>query len=401
MPVNPFAVTAPEGAYVHVPFCASRCLYCDFYSKRPQADDFRLYTESILAEIKSEAALARRRFGGLKPLRSLYFGGGTPAFLPLRNLALIFRAIADEFGLAPDCECTVEANPDKALPRKLAGLREIGFNRLSIGLQSADDRLLKRIGRLHDRADFECSLQSAVYAGFHNISADLIFGLPGQTVESFLRDCRYLFGLPVQHLSFYSLQLEEGTALAEEAALNPLILPSEEEEREMYHRLLKILPAAGFRHYEISNAGREGFFSRHNLLYWNARPYYAFGPAAASYAGGVRASRPEDLYRWAERARADGNQWDADEIIDAEEARYEYAMLRLRLREGLGFDKYNELFGRDAKTDFGTIFASLVRKGLLRVTEDSARLSERGLDFANLVFQAFVRGDEQASKSTL
>lgn len=388
---NPFACSAPESAYVHVPFCASRCSYCDFYSKRPAPDDFRLYTETILLEIRNTAAMARARFGSLKPLRTLYFGGGTPSFLSLSALERIYRCIEDEFGLCEDSERTVEANPDRSLPGKLPGLRSMGFNRLSMGLQTANDTILECLGRVHRLDDFERAMKSALSAGFHNISTDLIFALPTQTMEDFLRDCHYLLAQEITHLSFYSLQVEEESALAREIAQDPSLLPSEEEEREMYHRLLELLPGAGFSHYEISNAGRPGYFSRHNLIYWNAKPYYAFGPAAASYVGGVRAHRPSDLQLWARQLEGGGKASVTDEIIDPEEARYEYVMLRLRLSEGLRFREYRELFGRDAQEDFAEIFHSLEKRGLLRREEDFIRLSHLGLDLANQVFLAFIR----------
>ena len=353
----------PTAAYIHVPFCASRCSYCDFYSLRPWAEAFWRYTRAVCLEIRAEAAAATRKNGALAPLTSCYFGGGTPSFLPLSALEEIMDTLHRSFAFDADAEITLEANPAKNLPARLPALRRLGFNRLSLGLQSADNRLLQRLGRIHTREDFAESLCAAREAGFDNISSDLIFALPGQNQESFAEEVEWLLQYPLEHLSFYSLQLEEGTPLAAEMARDSSELPGEDEERAMYHSLRRRLSQSGLFPYEISNAARPGFASRHNLVYWNALPYYAFGPAAASY---------------------------TDEKIDRASEQAAYVMLRLRLTEGLSFKAYCERFGEEPQLRFAGAFARLQERGLLRRTPEGLALSELGLDLANQVMLEFV-----------
>lgn len=385
----------PTAAYIHVPFCASRCSYCDFYSLRPRAEAFQRYTQAVCLEIRAEAAATVQQNGTTAPLKSCYFGGGTPSFLPLSALEEIMDTLRRSFSFDAEAEITLEANPAKNLPARLPALRQMGFNRLSLGLQSADNRLLQRLGRIHSREDFAESLRAAREAGFDNISSDLIFALPGQSLESFAEEVEWLLQFPLEHLSFYSLQLEEGTPLAAEMARDPSELPGEDEERAMYHSLRRRLSQSGFFPYEISNAARPGFASRHNLVYWNALPYYAFGPAAASYTAGVRRHNPEDFELWEQKVLAAGEtQAHAaaieDEKIDRASEQAEYAMLRFRLTEGLSFKAYRERFGEEPQLHFADAFSRLQERGLLQKTPEGLALSELGLDLANQVMLEFV-----------
>ena len=385
----------PTAAYIHVPFCASRCSYCDFYSLRPRAEAFQRYTQAVCLEIRAEAAATVQQNGTTAPLKSCYFGGGTPSFLPLSALEEIMDTLRRSFSFDAEAEITLEANPAKNLPARLPALRQMGFNRLSLGLQSADNRLLQRLGRIHSREDFAESLRAAREAGFDNISSDLIFALPGQSLESFAEEVEWLLKFPLEHLSFYSLQLEEGTPLAAEMARDPSELPGEDEERAMYHSLRRRLSQSGLFPYEISNAARPGFVSRHNLVYWNALPYYAFGPAAASYTAGVRRHNPEDFELWEQKVLAAGEtQAHAaaieDEKIDRASEQAEYVMLRFRLTEGLSFKAYRERFGEEPQLHFADAFSRLQERGLLQKTLEGLALSELGLDLANQVMLEFV-----------
>lgn len=390
---NPFAAMVPEAAYIHVPFCASKCYYCDFYSCTPKPEDFALYEQAFYQETRLLVE-SRQRWGlPIHPLRSVYFGGGTPSFLPAAMTGRMLEQLESLFGLCSDCEITLEANPSKALPKKLPELRRMGFNRLSMGLQSADNRLLKRIGRLHTAEDFACAAEAAVKAGFHNFSSDIILGLPGQTLEGFKLELDWLLQFPLTHLSYYSLQLEEGTRLGDELLRDPSGLPSELEERAMYHYLADELPRHALYPYEISNAGAEGCASRHNLVYWNAEPYFAFGPSAASYDSGIRRHNPHDLKVWAEAVMKGREAYPAaelDECIDGRGARSEYVMLRLRLAEGVRFESYEALFGEDLRERFGERVLRLVRRGLLQMDGEHIALSALGRDLANQAFLEFI-----------
>ena len=388
---NPFALASPRSAYVHVPFCASRCTYCDFYTCQVRKDDFQVFEQAIIEEIRQARENALCQFSKLDKLETLYFGGGTPSFLPLSVLYNILREIDLCFSLASDCEISLEANPAKNLPAKLPSLFSMGFNRLSMGLQSADNQLLKKLGRIHTHKDFLHSLEAAISAGFENISTDLIFGIPGQKLDSFLEEASELLALPISHLSYYSMQFEKGTPLGDYCLAHPEVLPGEEEERAMYKGLRSLLKEESFVTYEISNAAKAGKASKHNLVYWNAKPYYAFGPSAASYIGGQREHRIEDLDLWASKVlSADPSYLILDETIDGDEARAEYMMLRLRLEEGLIFSDYQALFCEDARERFSKELAELEQRGLIQVSGEKLVLTELGLDLENQVSMAFL-----------
>lgn len=383
---NPFAAIPPSSLYIHVPFCASRCSYCDFYSQRPGHDDFDRYTDCLIHEM--EASIPADL-----PFKTLYFGGGTPSFLPLRCWERIFNFIATRLRLDPSAELTLEANPSADLPAKLRPFRDFGINRLSLGLQSSHDRLLQQLGRIHRFDQFEEALQAALRAGFVNISLDLMFGIPGQSMRDFEEDLDYVSALPVTHLSAYSLQIEEGTPLAADVKLDPSILPAEEEEREMYHLLLDRLPGAGFRPYEISNAAKPGYESRHNSVYWRAEPYYALGPSASSYVGGIRRTNVADLKRWMQVWTGRNQAYAAsaiDEVVDGESAAHEFAMLSFRRMDGLKREEYAALFHERAEERFADPIERMKERGLILETTEGWRLSRAGLDLANLVFEAFL-----------
>lgn len=401
---NPFAVSLPRGAYIHVPFCLSKCAYCSFYSIAAGPEAYRNYTDHLLKEIDLEMAdfwHQRGEQGHQIPLSSLYFGGGTPSLLPAEELAEILERLKQHFLITDKTEITLEANPSSSLFPQLQAWRKLGINRLSLGLQTTDDNLLKQLGRRHNYQQFLESYQGARELGFHNISLDLIFGLPYEKLEDWEQDLRTVLALAPDHLSFYSLQLEEGTALGEALLDDPSSLPAEDEERAMYHLLTQILPQHGLFPYEISNAARPGFESRHNSLYWRAEPYFAFGPAASSYTLGERRSRPADLRLWENyidqgpslatytEARAKACE---SETIDAEEARREFMLLGFRMLAGVSETRYRACFDENMTERFGGELERLSQRGLIEQSPDGDRfaLTLLGRDLANQVFLEFV-----------
>ncbi len=393
-------------AYVHIPFCIKKCCYCDFISYPGCSEaEQTAYVAALLREIRRVAAGLRRRESDwqIVPLQSVFLGGGTPSILPAGQISSILSCLAEEFGLDPAGEFTLEANPGTVSMENLQAYRAAGFNRISLGLQAAQPGLLQRLGRIHTTEDFCQSVLWAAAAGFRSINADIMFGLPGQTTADIEQTLDLVLSLPVDHLSFYALTLEEGTPLYDVCRRQPDLLPDDETERSQYHRICRYLAEKGFEHYEISNSARPGCRCRHNLTYWRGEPYYGFGAGAHSFLQGVRRANTGDLadYRNAfpesgavvPETGGEANLWPAAqtlEIIDRGEAMKEMMLLGLRLIDGVGFSDFQNRFGQDMRDYFDLPIKKLIRRGLLLQDEQGIRLSVLGLDLANQVFQEFV-----------
>ena len=310
------------GVYIHIPFCASRCDYCDFYTVTRRGDLFEPYTEAVCRAVATAPLEAGREVG------SVYFGGGTPALLGPKRLGKMLAAVAKRWALAPDAEITLEANPGAVTGAALRGFREAGFNRLSLGVQSGVDGRLRDLGRIHTAGGAAETVRLAREAGFENLTLDLMLGLPGQGVEEGLFSAEFILGLAPEHISCYLLQLEEGTRYAARYREEEL---DEESQRAVYLAVCDRLEAAGYRQYEISNFARPGYESRHNLRYWTGAEYLGIGPSAAGYLRGERYSFPRDLEGFV--TAADPWSLPMDEGPGGSEA--ETVMLRLRLADGV------------------------------------------------------------------
>ena len=394
---EPFRPDEPAlAAYVHIPFCKSKCSYCDFYSCPGQPPEkLAAYTAAVISEITATARIENRT--KTMRLRSVFLGGGTPTIMPAEQLAAILDSLRENYGLSPDGEFTLEANPGTVTSESLGQLRRAGFNRISFGLQAAQPHLLQLLGRTHDMQDFVKSLELAKAAGFESCNADIMFGLPGQTVEDVEETVAKLLLLPIDHVSFYSLSLEEHTPLKAACDQAPGLLPEEETERLQYRRIAQILKQAGFVHYEISNAARPGRECLHNLVYWHARPYLGFGAAAHSYRRGVRRANVADIDEYiavwtsgAVPSRLPFPGSDDLEIIDREGAMKETMILGLRLLTGVSAAEFAGRFGVSLNDVFGPVIDRLAGRGLLAVQDGRVRLTRTGLDLANQVFMAFI-----------
>lgn len=356
----------PIGLYVHVPFCDGKCPYCDFYSLRGTEESMDNYTKSIIDYIKYYSALISR------PADTLYFGGGTPSLLGTRRLAAILDAARHGFTLA-DAEITCEVNPTRNLDAFFPELYAAGFNRLSIGLQSANEGELRLLGRRHTAEQAWSAVKSAQRAGFTNISLDLMLAVQGQTQESLRDSIAFCADAGVQHVSSYLLKVEPGTQYGKRE--RELDLPGEEEAAELYLLACGELERCGFGQYEISNFARPGFKSRHNLKYWNCEEYLGLGPAAHSYLQGKRFYYPRSL-----RAFLEGEQ-------PAEEgpggAYEEYAMLRLRLTEGLTNKGSRERFGVPVPEDLCRRARPYQAAGLVACDRVGVRLTRQGFLVSN------------------
>lgn len=388
------ATDIPGAAYIHVPFCRSKCAYCDFASCARREQDIPLWLTAIKHEIQATARWMNTHRQKTVPLDSVFFGGGTPSLLKPEQVGQILYVLKECFGLSPACEITLEANPGTLGQTDFSRLRQFGVNRLSLGLQAAQDRHLRNLGRIHTVHDFTVGVEQAAAAGFHRISADIMLGLPGQTLADVTETLGLIFSLPIQHVSYYSLILEEGTPFYARYRDHPEYLPDEDLERLLYHETMVKLRAQGYIPYEISNAAQPDERCRHNLVYWNALPYYAFGPAAHSYVDGIRRGNTADLDEWLHIWRdEDTMAFSAvreSETISPAEERKEFMLLGLRLLDGVSFAEYHRRFGRDMAADFSQELLRLQRRSLIEYTDTGIRLTLVGLDLANQVFMEFV-----------
>lgn len=352
------------GVYVHIPFCASRCSYCDFFSTLKLADAGGPYVEAVLAE----ALLRRDELHG-EAVKTLYLGGGTPSQLPLPLLSRLIEGLRGVFDLSGVEELTVEANPDDVTPGWCEALRSLGVNRVSMGVQSFEDHILRLIGRRHTAAQADEAVANLRRAGIDNISIDLIYGLPGQTVESWATSVKRALALRPQHISAYGLSYEEGTRLWHQRERGEIAEVPEEQCLEMYRTLIDELQAAGYEHYEISNFALPGYHSRHNSSYWDDTPYLGLGAAAHSYDGAVRRYNPSDLTGYINRTQAGELACDQERLTWQE--RYdERVMLGLRTARGVDAARLRQDFGDEAWRHFTHEASKRIKDGHLRLSED-------------------------------
>lgn len=360
----------PVGVYIHVPFCLSKCPYCDFYSVKSDSSLIESYVAAVCRAIKHSGEDGRR-------VDSIYFGGGTPSLLDKKYLSGILEALDRTFVFAGP-EITLEANPAAALVRGLRGLRSAGFNRISFGVQSAVDAELSALGRLHTAEDARRSILAANDAGFENISADLMLGVPRETGESLKHSIDFLTDLPLSHISAYMLKIEEGTAFAKSG--ERMLCPDEDSAAEIYLDCVKALEGEGFSQYEISNFAKKGMESLHNLKYWRCEEYLGIGPSAHSFISGRRFYTPRNLKSFIEA----GNP--ASLVVsDGDGGGFEeYAMLRLRLCEGLDLTVAAKKFGMDTEK-IAKKAAVLERQGLLSLKKNIISLTPKGFLLSNPV----------------
>ena len=379
------------GIYAHIPYCVKKCAYCDFVSSavgNSAAREMQDYAAALRAEILREVPPLRARWGDVT---TVYIGGGTPTVLPAECLTEILRTLIDAAGIPQ--ECTVEANPGTVDVHSLAQLRAAGANRLSLGVQSFDDRLLRAIGRIHTAEEARAAFHAARAAGFDNISLDLMYGLPTQTLDDLKTSINTALALAPEHISVYGLIVEEGTPLAAAEAQGRLTLPSEDAAEEMYDYLMEELPARGYARYEISNFARAGYESLHNRGYWRNVPYLGVGAAAHGYVDGVRWGNVADMHAYTRAIRAGASvRTPEDTERTRENAMEEYAFLALRTREGIDAADFSRTFGVDIDTVYGAVIEKYIVQGLLRRAENHVALTDAGMKLGNEVFAAFLLG---------
>jgi len=378
MPQNPL------GIYVHIPFCRAKCSYCAFVS---QVCDLSVQ-HSYVAALCREIAAAGGDFS--VPADTVFLGGGTPTLLPATDLTQILQAIRETFALTEDAEISLEANPGTVDVASLKLLRQAGFNRLSLGVQSFDDQVLRGIGRIHRAAEAAQAVGMARSAGFENISMDLMFGLPLQSLNSWRETLARAVSLEPDHISAYGLKLEEQTPLALLVASGQAALPAEREEEAMYDWLNEFLPQQGFSRYEISNYARPGRECRHNLKYWRYQPYRGFGVAAHSFNGIARFANTEELSRYIARIEAGESAEEFRETLDEPDRMAEYVFLALRTTAGLSAMDFEVQFRRSFTDYFAVAIAELKKSGMLTNEKEQWRLTEKGLKLSNQAFVKFL-----------
>ena len=370
---------APLGIYIHIPFCRSKCGYCDFYSLPCEACPDTLmqrYVQAVCAHIRECGSLAP----GHK-VDTIYFGGGTPSFLGSAGLSTILAAVRRAFDVDSAAEITFEANPDSVTDKLLQRLRNEGFNRVSLGIQTDDDRLLHTIGRPHTFYQAKEAVEKIRRAGFNNLSVDLIYGLPGQTMAGWKQTVNNLLDLQPEHISCYGLKLEEGTPLC--INQDRYQFPDDDDQADMYLAAVDIITDRGFRQYEISNFARKGLYSRHNMKYWMGNEYLGFGPSASSDFAGKRFTMVRDIEAYIDGIRTGGEVIEEMEDIPNRERAGEYIMLRLRTLNGISGEDYERRF----RLPFAPLEASLEKQiGYAVKSPDGRwRLTPKGYLISNTI----------------
>ena len=375
------------GVYVHIPFCVRKCYYCDFVSYSNKFEMQEEYIKKLIKEIENNKDLLRNN-----EITTIYIGGGTPSSLKPELIKNVLDKICEVANIKnkEKVEITIEVNPGTVTKNNLQLYKNCGINRLSIGLQSTNDKLLKEIGRIHNYEQFLNTYNWAVEAGFSNINVDLMLGLPTQTISDLKESLEKIVNLKPapKHVSVYSLIIEEGTEIENKISEGELQLPEEADERNQYKYTKNYLELNGYKHYEISNFAKSGYESKHNMNCWEQKQYVGFGIAAHSYINRCRYSNTCDLEEYLNKESKDVKTIHEEQTL--EDMQKEYMLLGLRKIDGVSISKFKEKFGENPIYLFRSELQKLVEDDLLVVDLDNIKLTNKGLDFANLVWEEFV-----------
>lgn len=366
--------------YIHIPFCVKKCDYCDFLSGPVSRAGQEAYVYALLREIKEAASREKR------PVSTLFIGGGTPSVLSVDLMELLLRELSEQFRFLPEAECTIEANPGTLTEEKLVLYRKYGLNRISIGLQSPVDKELKMLGRIHDYREFLESYELARNVGFDNINVDLMFAIPGQSYEGWVRNLRTVAALAPEHISAYSLIIEEGTPFFS----RKLDLPDEDTEYRMYEDVAEILGEYGYHQYEISNYARYGFECRHNKGYWERKDYLGLGLGAASLIGKKRFTNTNIMEEYLNHSRDLTRIRKDMEILEKKDEMGEFMFLGLRMTEGVSEEEFQEYFHVSVEKIYGRVIEKYIRQGLLEKRNGRIFLTRRGIHVSNAVMADFL-----------
>lgn len=377
------------GVYIHIPFCMKKCFYCDFVSYANNEDMIEKYIKALEKEIKIKAEENK-----LLKINTIYIGGGTPSFIDSKHIVYIINAIKESFNVKENAEITIEVNPGTVTKNKLEDYIKCGINRISIGLQTTNNELLKQIGRIHTYEQFLETYNLIRMVGFNNINVDLMLALPNQTIKDLEDSLNKVIMLKPEHISVYSLILEEKTKLYDLVESGKLELLDESIERNMYWKVKNILEQNGYKHYEISNFAKQGYESKHNLDCWNQEEYLGMGVAAHSYLNNKRYSNTENLEQYINKLLdEEGIKNDIVTVHEEqtlEDKQKEYMLLGLRKIEGVKISDFKNKFVQNPIYIFRKELDKLVKEDLIQVEDNNIKLTKKGLDLANLVFEEFV-----------
>ena len=372
------------GIYIHIPFCKKKCDYCDFISFSDKDKKIEEYINAIIKEIGQQKIKSK--------ITTIYIGGGTPSYIDSKLIKEIIAEIKKK-NVDSNAEITIEVNPGTITKNKLEDYKEVGINRLSIGLQVTQNELLKQIGRIHDFEQFLETYKMARKLGFNNINIDLMLGLPNQRIKDLRESLEKIIELNPEHVSVYSLIVEEGTPISNKIKLGELTLPEEDLERNMYWYVKNTLELNGYRHYEISNFAKPGYESRHNMNCWNQKEYIGIGIAAHSYRDITRYSNTEDLSEYIKNVK--NGHFERNRIIHEiqkeDDTKREHMILGLRQINGISISKFKEKFGENPIYTFRNELKKLTEEKLIIVDDNNIKLSNKGLDFANIVWEEFIK----------
>ena len=371
------------GIYIHIPFCKQKCYYCDFVSYCNKDNLIEKYIQAVKKEIQLQEII--------KEIDTIYIGGGTPSYIEAKYIKEILEEIKTK-NISKEAEITIEVNPGTVTLDKLQEYKNCGINRLSIGLQSTQNNLLKTIGRIHNFEEFLETYKMARKVGFKNINVDLMLGLPNQKISDLKESLEKVLELKPEHISVYSLIVEENTPIADKIEKNELILPEEETERNMYWYVKNTLELNGFHHYEISNFAKKGFESKHNLNCWEQQEYIGIGTAAHSYVENVRYSNTENLEKYIdniEQGTPENNKI-IHEVQNENDKKKEFMLLGLRKIDGIKISEFKKVFGDNPIYLFRNELKKLSDEELIEIDDDIIRLTNKGIDLANLVWEEFI-----------
>lgn len=374
------------GLYIHIPFCKQKCYYCDFCSYPDKLSLQNQYINSITKEIES----IENKDNYI--IKTIYIGGGTPSIINPYLIEKLLNKIKGEFCVLDESEITIEVNPGTITEEKLNIYKKSGINRLSIGLQSTNDNLLKEIGRIHNYKDFESTFELARMIGFSNINVDLMIGLPNQCLDDVIKSLEKLIAKSPEHISVYSLIVEEGTPIDKLINLGKLNLPDEDLERSMYKFVKEILEKNGYNQYEISNFAKKSYESKHNMDCWNQNEYIGLGAAAHSYLNSTRYSNTNNIEEYIKNIEMDNYQKNITihENQTKEDMMREYMIIGLRKIEGISIKKFKQKFNENPLNVFKQEINKMQDLKLLQETEETIKLTLKGIDFANIVWEEFI-----------
>lgn len=371
------------GIYIHIPFCVRKCLYCDFLSFSGAENVYEDYINTLCKEIRNFKGEISHR-----TIDTVFVGGGTPSAIPTKMLGRVMGIVTDELNIGGDAEITMELNPGMATAESLSDYRSMGINRLSIGLQAWQDRHLKTLGRIHTKEKFVETYYLARKAGFRNINTDIMFSLPGQTMTDIEETLENIVKLAPEHISAYSLIIEEGTPFKKMFDSGVFKETDEKLDRDMYAFICGYLKEYGYNRYEISNFSKKGFESRHNSIYWRTNEYIGFGLGAHSYFNGERFHNTCDMDEYL-KSRGEHRKKDV-EVLTQEDKISEFMFMGLRMDEGVSKEKFKRRFNSDIRSIYREVIDKYKNMGMIRETEDTISLTDKGIDVSNVIFGDFL-----------